>query len=393
MRNIQKTTIGALLNFSRGYDLPREQMEAGNIPVVGSNGIIGYHSIAKIKAPCLTVGRSGSVGFAHYIDKPCWPHNTSLFVDDFKGNNPKYLYYLLQMLNLNSLASGTGVPTLNRNHIHPIQVNVITDKSIQDIITEILSTIDDKIELNNKINSKLESTVRTLYDYWFVQFDFPDDSGRPYKSAGGEMIFNPTLGREIPAGWEVVNLANNPLTTIIKPGIGRFDEQKTYLPTAAIDGDKIIDITNKITFDNREGRANMQPSAFSVWFAKMKNTKKVLYFGDYSADRMAEIILSTGMLGLQCKPYALEYVWGFVNNDRFETVKNQLSHGATQEGVNNADLEHFPIIVPAQDVLEQYSALTGKIFKQKYINEQESVRLAEIRDFLLPMLMNGQITV
>lgn len=393
MRNLPKTTIGALLNFSRGYDLPREQMKIGNIPVVGSNGIIGYHSVAKIDAPCLTVGRSGSVGFAHYVNKPCWPHNTSLFVDDFKGNNPKYLFYLLQMLNLNSFASGTGVPTLNRNHIHPIKINVITDNEAQNAIADILTSLDNKIELNNKINAELEALARTLYDYWFVQFDFPDETGRPYKSAGGAMIFDPILKREIPKGWRVEMLAENNLAKILKPGITKFDGEKTYLATACIENDRITDRSNKITFDNREGRANMQPIVNSVWFAKMKNTKKVLYFGDYSSERIAELIISTGMLGLQCRNYALEYIWNLINNDGFEVLKNKLSHGATQEGVNNDDLAFIPVVVPPQEILERYSTLVKPIYQQKYLNEQEAEHLATLRDFLLPMLMNGQVSV
>ena len=87
--------LGELLNFRRGHDLPKTKMLDGNIPVVGSNGIIGFHNEVTTKAPCLTIGRSGNIGNPCYINKDCWAHNTSLYVDDFKGNDPKYLYYLL----------------------------------------------------------------------------------------------------------------------------------------------------------------------------------------------------------------------------------------------------------------------------------------------------------
>lgn len=179
---ITTVALGELLNFSRGFDLPKDQMQPGKVPVIGSNGIIGYHSHSKISSPCLTIGRSGSVGFAHYIESDCWPHNTTLFVDDFKGNIPKYLFYLLKTINLNKYASGTGVPTLNRNHIHPIKVKAITDKSAQARIARILSAIDNKIKLNTNINNKLEAMARGLYNYWFVQFDFPDGNKRPLLS-------------------------------------------------------------------------------------------------------------------------------------------------------------------------------------------------------------------
>ena len=125
----------------------------------------------------------------------------------------------------------------------------------------------------------------------------------------------------------------------------------------------------------------------------MKNTKKVLYFGDYSSQRINQTILSTGMLGLKCADNALEYIWNFVNNDSFEAVKDMLSHGATQEGVNNDDLLYFPMLIPSIETLRDYSVLVKDLYKQKYFNEIENECLAELRDFLLPMLMNGQISV
>ena len=207
------------------------------------------------------------------------------------------------------------------------------------------------------------------------------------------MVYNSLLKREIPEGWKVENIANNSLTKIIKPGINSFDNEKIYLPTAAIDNDKIVDRTNIITYSNREGRANMQPITNSVWFAKMKKTKKILYFGEYSIKRMNEIILSTGMLGLECHNNSLEYIWNFINNEMFENIKDRLSHGATQEGINNDDLISFPILIPINDMLLKYSDKVRSLYEQKYKNELENEQLTELRDFLLPMLMNGQVIV
>ena len=207
------------------------------------------------------------------------------------------------------------------------------------------------------------------------------------------MVYNEILKREIPEGWTVESIADNKLSKILKPGIKQFDGQKIYLPTAAVENDRIIDKSNLITYDNREGRANMEPVDNSVWFAKMKNTKKVLYFGDYSSQRISQTILSTGMLGLKCVENALEYIWNFVNDDSFEAVKNKLSHGATQEGVNNDDLLYFPMLIPSIETLRDYSVLVKDLYKQKYFNEIENECLAELRDFLLPMLMNGQVSV
>ncbi len=116
-------SIGDFLTFKRGYDLTHAQMQGGDIPVAGSNGIIGYHNIATNISPCITVGRSGSVGKLNIYDK-CWAHNTTLYVEDFKGNYPYFLVYLIQSLGIASYGGGSAVPTLNRNNIHPIKTAV-----------------------------------------------------------------------------------------------------------------------------------------------------------------------------------------------------------------------------------------------------------------------------
>ncbi len=308
----------------------------------------------------------------------------------------KFLYYYLNLPHVQNKLVNTSKGAVQKcifiNDLKDFDID-IPDVENQQQIIDVLSALDDKIELNNKVNQELEKTAKDLYNYWFVQFDFPDGNKRPYKSSGGKMVYNKILKREIPEGWTVENIADNKLSKILKPGIKQFDGQKIYLPTAAVENDRIIDKSNLITYDNREGRANMEPVDNSVWFAKMKNTKKVLYFGDYSSQRISQTILSTGMLGLKCVENALEYIWNFVNDDSFEAVKNKLSHGVTQEGVNNDDLLYFPMLIPSIETLRDYSVLVKDLYKQKYFNEIENECLAELRDFLLPMLMNGQVSV
>ena len=146
--------LGDILNFRRGYDLPKTQMIYGEVPVAGSNGIIGYHNIATPIEPCITIGRSGNVGTPYIYDR-CWAHNTVLYIDDFKGNDPLYLYYLLKTVPLSSYSGGSAVPTLNRNHIHPIEVKFISSLKEQKRISYLLSVFDNKIEVNKRINDNL----------------------------------------------------------------------------------------------------------------------------------------------------------------------------------------------------------------------------------------------
>ncbi len=206
MNKISINTLGNLIEFQTGYDLPKSSFIDGNVPVISSNGILGFHNEYKVKGPGITIGRSGTVGLPHYIEVDFFPHNTALFVKDFKGNNPKYIFYLLKTLGLDDRGSGSGVPTMNRNHLHPLKINAHLDLSTQQKIATILSSLDAKIELNNRINAELEAMAKTLYDYWFVQFDFPDKNGKPYKTSGDKIVWNEELKREIPEGWNVKEL-------------------------------------------------------------------------------------------------------------------------------------------------------------------------------------------
>ena len=208
MSKLDECILGDLVEFQRGYDLPKSKFVEGKYPVQSSNGILGYHNEYKVEGPGITIGRSGTVGTPHLIRENFFPHNTSLFVKEFKGNDIEYIYYLLQYLDLGNQKSGSGVPTMNRNHLHPIKIRAYRDKTYQQRTIKILSLIDKKIQINNQINQELEAMAKTLYDYWFVQFDFPDQNGKPYKSSGGKMVYNPELKREIPEGWGVESVGN-----------------------------------------------------------------------------------------------------------------------------------------------------------------------------------------
>jgi putative type I DNA restriction-modification len=205
---LTKYKLGEILELQRGYDLPSSQMKVGNILVAGSNGVIGYHNEARSNHPCITVGRSGSVGKVHYYEQATWAHNTALFVKDFKGNNPQYLYYFLKNLHLDKMfvKGSSVVPSLDRKVVHSLIVPFHRDIACQKSISSILSNIDRKIELNRAINQNLEAMAKQLYDYWFVQFDFPNEEGEPYKLSGGKMVWNEKLKREIPEGWNVMSI-------------------------------------------------------------------------------------------------------------------------------------------------------------------------------------------
>ena len=241
------------------------------------------------------------------------------------------------------------------------------------------------------LNDNLEQQLTTLYDYWFTQFDFPDEKGKPYQSSGGKMIMNNSLKKIIPDGWNVESVYSNQLSSIIKPGVDKFDT-KTYFATADVKGTSISSGT-LIDYENRENRANMQPSVNSVWFAKMKNSIKHLYLNEEMLPIISSSILSTGFCGLQCGDVSFEYMASYISNTYFETHKDMLAHGATQEAVNNDDLTGIHIVIPDDKTLQNYHRITQPIYSQISKNICENQELIKLRDWLLPILMNGQATI
>ncbi len=155
-------TIGDVITLQRGHDLPVTERTEGDFPVVGSNGIVGYHNEYKAKGPGVSMGRSGTIGKIYYCDSDYWPLNTSLYVKDFKNNNPKFIYYLLQNLDYERFNSGTSVPTLNRNLVHPYKIIFPKQYDEQQKIAYILSKVDSQIQDNQNYLSKLQELKKGL---------------------------------------------------------------------------------------------------------------------------------------------------------------------------------------------------------------------------------------
>ena len=308
--------------------------------------------------------------------------------------NARFIYYT--MLNpqfyklVDKLAIGCSQRTVTLDTLRNIEIR-LPDKDIQDKTVEVLSLIDRKIDENCKINDNLEQQLMLLYDYWFTQFDFPDNDGNPYQTSGGKMVWNDTLKRNIPENWKVQSVISNCLSSIIKPGVEIFNT-KTYLATADVKGTSISTGTI-VDYDGRESRANMQPSINSVWFAKMKDSIKHLYLNKEMQPIISSCILSTGFCGLQCNEISFEYIASYVSNAYFEIHKDMLAHGATQEAVNNDDLAGVHIIIPKDTVLRAYHEATQAIYAQISNNICENQEHVKLRDWLLPMLINGQATI
>ena len=370
-------------------------MQGGKVAVVGSNGIIGYHNSERGNSPCITVGRSGSVGKVHYYEQPTWAHNTTLFFKDFKGNNPKYLYYLLKNLHLdNTFEKGSSViPSLDRNLVHSLVVPFHKDINDQRKIVTVLSAIDRKIELNRQINDNLEAMAKQLYEYWFVQFDFPNEEGKPYKSSGGAMVYNERLKREIPVGWQVENLVD---FAEIKNGATPSTSDDTNY------GGDIVWITPKDLSDQQskfvyQGERNITKQGLDSCSTSMLPINSVLMSSRAPIGLISiakhEVCTNQGFKSFI--PKNMEdsiYLYYYIKH-HIKQIE-QLGTGTTFKEVSRDDLCKFSIlVVGANDAYKQWVELQDEIANKQFVLTKEIASLTKQRDELLPLLMNGQASV
>ncbi|MGQ7498961.1 restriction endonuclease subunit S [Streptococcus suis] len=368
MSEVKTCELGDLIEFQRGYDLPKSEFRNGPYPVQSSNGILGYHIDYKVEGPGITIGRSGTVGIPHYLNENFYPHNTTLFVKDFKGNDRKYIYYLLKHLKLNDFKTGSGVPTMNRNHLHPLKVNAFIDKNYQVKLSSILSIFDQKIALNNQINEELEAMAKTLYDYWFVQFDFPDENGKPYKSSGGKMVYNDQLKREIPEGWGVKQLGELDIATGKRDANFGTENGKYDFWTTANEPIK----ADEYSFEGKAiliaGNGN-----FYINFTEGKFEAYQRTYVIQSADENELLFMY---------PACLQSIEKLRKGSNGSIIKY-----ITIGDVQNISQPHCPVI--ANMFVDIFRPIINTIQK----NKQQNQELTQLRDWLLPMLMNGQVKV
>ena len=370
----------------------------GDVPVAGSNGVIGYHNVAKVQPPCITVGRSGSVGKVHYYNEPIWAHNTSLFVSDFKGNNRKYIYYLLKSKDFAKLCDSSVVPSLNRNFVYPIKTLFEENKDKQQKIATVLSSLDDKIALNRSMNAKLEQMAKRLYDHWFVQFDFPNADSKPYKASGGKMVWNETLKREIPAGWEVKSVND---ISISYRGVGySADDEKSVNDKDVVlilRGNNISN--NHIVYDSNTVYLD---KSFVSEEQKIHKYDFVMTMSSGSKEHVGKSAMflfdSPHSYGAFCNKITpnKECQFFLENYLHSEFFKKYIKVTCSGTGINNLTNEHFDkalFAFPTENLLKSFNKKVGPIYEQVGVLEQEIQKLTALRNRLLPLLMNGQVEV
>ena len=381
--------LGDLLNLKRGYDLPESQRRPGPYPVISSAGITGYHDEYMVEGQGVVTGRYGTLGEMYYVDGKYWPHNTALYVTTFKGNDPKYIYYLLTCLGRIRTSDKSAVPGVNRNELHEMEIPAISDTKQQKKVAAILAALDAKIDCNNRINAELEAMAKTLYDYWFVQFDFPDANGKPYKSSGGKMVYNATLKREIPAGWK-----NSTIGETFRSHLGGTPSRDiddywspgevNWLSSGANPSTFVVAPDEKIsTLGLQNSPAKLLPRGTVILSIVRHLRVSILGIEAATNQSVVGIVETAKLKHCFIYPYLVREI------PRLMALRT----GAQQPHINKGVLDESPLLIPADGPLNTYTSTAEPLFLQIQKNLQQNVELAQLRDWLLPLLMNGQVTV
>lgn len=343
------------IKLKRGYDLPSTVRVEGIYPVIASTSINGYHNAYKVKPPVVVTGRSGSLGSVQYINKEAYPLNTTLYVTDFKGNHPKYVYYKLKTLSLERFNSGAGVPSLNRNDLDFIKISIHSYPT-QKKIARILSNYDDLIKNNQKRIAILEQMAQNLYKEWFVRFRFP----------GWEEV---EFVDGIPKGWEKK----------------RFKDFIQLKRGYDLPNDKIVEgqypIVASTNIKGFHDKFKVNPPCVAT--GRSGSLGIVQYINQKCW------VLNTSLYVKDFKDNSPRFVYYLLVNFHLE----RFNSGAGVPTLNRNHLDPFKLIIPSKKMQMNFDKIIIPIFKGIDNFKKKNQILKQSRNRLLPRLLSGKLKV
>ena len=334
-------SLGEFITLKRGYDLPSNMRVHGHVPVVSSSGTTGYHNVAKVEGPGVITGRYGTLGEVFFVADSFWPLNTSLYVQDFKGNDPKFSAYFLKTVLAKRSSDKAAVPGVNRNDLHRLSVRVTRDTGKQRTIASILSTYDDLIENNQRRIRLLEQTARLLYKEWFVHLRFP----------GHERV---TITNGVPEGWKRKKIADicetvgggTPSTKVPE----YWDGNVTWVvPSDITKNDSLIllDSERKITNSGlRESSAKMVPAETIL----MTSRASVGFFA--LMDR--EVCTNQGFINIIPHNEEVRMYLLFNLMKRVAEIRSN-AKGTTYPEISKGRFRTMDIMVPAETLMVRFA--------------------------------------
>lgn len=368
MSEWREMKLGDVVNLKRGYDLPNSKRTIGKYPIISSSGITDYHNEYMKEPPGVITGRYGTIGKVFYTEQLYWPLNTTLYVTDFYGNYPKFIYYFLQSIDFEKFSDKSTVPGVNRNHLHT-EVVKIPPVQEQTAIASVLSSLDDKIDLLQRQNATLEKMAETLFRQWFVE-----EAKEEWESDTLGNLFNIGIGRTPPRKehhWFSENPMDIKWVSIKDMGTSGIyiSSVSEYLTQEAIDRFSIPIIpenTVMLSFKMTIGR-------LAISTEKMLSNEAIAHFKVKN-----DSILYSEFLYLYLKTYQWEQLG---------------STSSIVDAINSQMIKEMEIVIPDEQKIKDFRELTMPYFEKIKSNQTQIRTLTTLRDTLLPKLMSGEIRV
>ncbi|RCS73062.1 restriction endonuclease subunit S [Vibrio casei] len=394
--SFEQTALNEFITLQRGFDLPKGDRAEGAIPVIASTGVGGYHNIAKVEAPGVVIGRSGSIGGGQYIQEAFWPLNTTLWVKDFKGHDPRYIYYLMRSIDFTKFNVGSGVPTLNRNHLSSLLVNEIgIDR--EKTIAKLLGDLDDKIAFNTQTNQTLEQMAQAIFKSWFVDFDPVKAKMRGEQPEGMDdataSLFPEKLVSDtgLPEGWIKSEIGDE--VTVVGGGTPSKKNDDFWVDgdihwtspkdLSGVQDKVLLDTASKVT---EAGLRKISSGLLPIDTVLLSSRAPV----GYLALAKVPMAINQGYIAMKCeKVLPPEFVLQWCVH-RMDEIKQRAS-GSTFAEISKKNFKPISVVVPSEEVLTAYQKLVKPLYDAITSNIRQSEQLSTLRDTLLPKLLSGQL--
>ena len=389
-KDMQSYRLSDLVKIKNGKD--HKMLSNGKYPVLGSGGIMRYVDKFLYDKPSVLLPRKGTLDNIQYCDMPFWTVDT-LYYTEVNTNlaNPYYLYRYLSLLDLSNLDSGTGVPSMTFDNYYGLKI-FLPNIERQTKIAQILQTLDKKITINRQINQNLEAMAKLLYDYWFVQFDFPNEEGKPYKSSGGEMVWNEKLKRDIPASWKTKAIED--IADVYNGATPSTVNEQNY-------GGDIVWITPKDLSDQKQkfvyqGERNISQAGYNSCSTHLLPPNTILMSSRAPIGLLSiaktELCTNQGFKSFVPQAENISTYLYYYLNIHIKQIE-QLGTGTTFKEVSREDVLKFPILKPSDAILDLWEERVSALNNKQFEIQKENEYLTKQRDELLPLLMNGQVSV
>lgn len=388
MTNWKEYKLSDLMQIKYGKD--HKHLADGTYPLYGSGGIMRYVEKPLYEEESILIPRKGTLSNLFYLNEPFWSVDTMFYSQINKELVlPKYLFYTLKTFDLASLNVGSAVPSLTTQVLNEVLVSV-PDIDTQTAIAEILSSLDDKIELNNKINQELENLAQTLFKQWFIDFEFPNENGEPYKSSGGEMV-DSELG-EIPKGWKVYSMSDL-LETISKTYPLKSVKEVVFLNTGDIQDGKFLH--NNISDPKiLPGQAKKSISLNDILYSEIRPANKRFAYVHFDTSKY---VVSTKLMVLRSKVAINSLFQYFIltQKEQIEYLQRLAeSRSGTFPQITFSEVSTIKIALPSFDKVNLFvENVLEPFFTSKFSSEFENQELTSLRDALLPKLISGELEV